>query len=54
MVGALSMHQKVAGSIPSWGTYLGCRFKPHLGCVQEATSQCFSVSPPLPKISILR
>ena len=31
------VHQKAAGLIPSQGTYLGCRFDPRWGCVQEAT-----------------
>ena len=36
------MHQKVAGSVPSQGMYLGCGFDPWSGCVREATSRCFS------------
>ena len=28
LVGTSSVHQKVAGSIPSQGTHLGCRFNP--------------------------
>ena len=32
------LHQKVAGSIPSQGTYLGGRFDPWLGHVREATN----------------
>ena len=34
-------YQKVGGSIPSRGTYLGCRFDPQSGCVWEATNQYF-------------
>ena len=39
-------NQKVAGSVPHWGTCLGCRF-----C---ATDQCFSPSLPLSKINIVQ
>ena len=35
------IHQKVVGSIPGQGTYLGCGFHPHSGHIQEATNQCF-------------
>ena len=38
------IRQKVVGSIPSQGTYLGCRFDPQLGYVWEATNRCFSFS----------
>ena len=31
LVGALSHNQSVAGSIPSWDAYLGCRFDPLYG-----------------------
>ena len=31
------VNQKVLGSIPHQGTYLGCRFGPLLGHGQEAT-----------------
>ena len=31
------VHQKVAGSIPSQDTYLGCGFDPQSGQAQEAT-----------------
>ena len=34
--------EKCAGSIPCQGTYLGCGLNSWLGCVQEATNQCFS------------
>ena len=34
--------QKVACSVSSWGTCLGCRFGPRLGSVPEATDRCFS------------
>ena len=36
--------QEVASSIPGWGTCLGCGFHPRLGCVPEATNQCFSLT----------
>ena len=36
--------QKVAGSIPSQGTCLDCRFSPRLGHVQAAIDCCFSPS----------
>ena len=39
-----SIYQKVAGSIPGQGTYLGCEFDPWLGCLWEATDQCFSLT----------
>ena len=35
--GASFYTMKVVGSIPGQGTYLGCGFKPQLGCEQEAT-----------------
>ena len=38
------VHQKFAGSIPSQNTYLSCLFNPLLGCIQEATSQCNSLT----------
>lgn len=34
--------QKVASLIPCLGECLGCGFTPQSGCVQEATSGCFS------------
>ena len=34
--------KKVAGLIPSQGTYIGCRFDPQSGRIQETTDQCFS------------
>ena len=34
LVGILSSNRKAAGSIPSLGTYLGCRFDPPLAPVQ--------------------
>ena len=47
------IHQKVAGSIPSQSTYLGCGFNPQLGAVQEETSRCFSLFlPPPPSLSL--
>ena len=33
-----------AGLTPSQGTYPGCGLFPQLGCLQEATNQCFSLS----------
>ena len=33
------LHEKVDGSIPSHGIYLGCGFYPYLSHVQEATDQ---------------
>ena len=36
------IHQKVAGSIPGQGMYLGCEFDPQSGRVWEATNQYFS------------
>ena len=41
------IHQKVAGSIPSQGTFLGCRSDPWSGHIGEATDQCFSLFLPL-------
>ena len=41
LVGACPIHWKVASSIPSQGTYLGCRFNPWSGCIEEATDRCF-------------
>ena len=38
------MHQKVVGSIPGQGTYLGYRFGPQLGCVWETIYGCFSLT----------
>ena len=42
MVGVSSHNQKVAGSIPSQRTCLGCRFDPLSECLWEATDQYFS------------
>ena len=36
------IYQKVAGLIPSQGTYLGCRLDPRVGHIWEATNWCFS------------
>ena len=41
------VHQKVVGSIPAQGTYLGWWYSPPLGYVQEATNQCLSLTPSL-------
>ena len=38
------IHQKVAGSIPALGTYLGCGFDPQLHHVWETTNQSLSLS----------
>ena len=37
------IHQKVAGSIPSHGTYLGCGFDSWSWSVWETTDWCFSL-----------
>ena len=37
LVGVCPLHQKVEGLISSQGTYLGRRFDPLLGHIQEAT-----------------
>lgn len=36
-----SVHRKISDSVSSQSTYPGRRFKPLLGCVQGAASQCF-------------
>ena len=41
LVGASSCNQKVAGSIPSQGTCLGCKFNPQSRYIWEATNRCF-------------
>ena len=38
------IHQKVAGSIPSQGTYVGSTFNPQSGSIWEATYVSFSLS----------
>ena len=43
LVGHHPTKRKVAGSIPGQVTGLDCGFGPHLGHVQEATNQCFSL-----------
>ena len=48
LVEASSRNQKVAGSMPSQGTYLGCWVDPWSGRVQEATDWCFSLTLTLP------
>ena len=40
------IHQKVAGLIPGWDTYLDCRLDPLSDWVQKATNWCFSHLPP--------
>ena len=53
LVGALSLNQKVAGSIPSQGTCLGAGLIPSLGTYGRQpidvclSHQCFSLSLPL-------
>ena len=42
-------NQKVASSVPSWDTCLGCRFSPH---VWEATDPCFSLTSILLSLSL--
>ena len=37
-----SLYRRVASSILSEGTYLGCGFDPWLQCAWEVTHQCFS------------
>ena len=37
-------HEKAAGLIIHQGTCLGCKFDPWLGCIQEATHWCFSLT----------
>ena len=39
-----SIHQRVAGFIPSQDTYIDCGFSPPLGCLWEATNRCFSIT----------
>lgn len=39
-VGASSVHPKVAGLIPTQGTYLSCGFYSRLGCVWETMDRC--------------
>ena len=42
LVVCLPTKRKVTGSIPSQGTGLSCGgFSPQLGCMQEATDQCY-------------
>ena len=36
--------QKIAGLITSQGTYPGCRFHPHVGCVQVGSDQYSSLT----------
>ena len=36
--------RRAVGLIPSQGKRLGCRSSPQLGCVGEATGQCFSLT----------
>ena len=38
------VHRKSAGSTPSQGPYLGCRFNPQSGYIPEATDGCFSLT----------
>ena len=59
LIGASSHKQKVAGSIPGQGTYLGCRFDSHVHTISSLgaygrqpmdaslSHQCFSASLPL-------
>lgn len=37
-------HQRFEGLIPGLDTYLGCKFYPQLGHVQETTDWCFSLN----------
>ena len=52
LVGCHPVKQKFASSIPSQGTYLGCGPGPQLGCEQEATNKCFSLTLMFPNQSI--
>ena len=46
---------KVASSKPGQGTYLGFRFDPQSGCIQEAMDQCLSLFPlPFPFLFSLK
>ena len=38
------INRRVSGLISAESTCLSCRFGPQLGCVQEATNRCFSLS----------
>ena len=38
------IYQEAAGSMPGQVTYIGCGFNPWLGCGQEATNKCFSLT----------
>ena len=38
LVGHCPANQKFIGSIPGWGTCLGCRFGPWLGQIEKATN----------------
>ena len=44
LVGHCPANQKVKNLIPRKGTCLGCGLAPHLGCIQEATNRCFSLT----------
>ena len=52
LVGGCPLGQKVTGSIPSQGTYPGCRFDPLSGCVQEDNQTMFLSLPPSPFLSL--
>ena len=43
-VGHRPTKQRVASSIPSWDIRLVCGLDPRIGCVQEATPQCCSLT----------
>ena len=51
LVGVSLRNLRVAGLIPSQGTYLGCRFDPQSGSIQEATNPHFSLSKSNEKMS---
>ena len=44
LVGTPSRTQKIVGSIPGQGAYLGWGFEPQLGYIWQTTDRCFSLS----------
>ena len=57
-LGVVPLTTKVIGSVPYWGTCLGCGFDPRSGYIWEATDWCFShqcfspfLLPPFPSLS---
>ena len=41
LIGALSLKQKVTGSIPSWGKYIDCQFSPGWGVYKRQLIDVF-------------